>query len=194
MTSGLARFLSLILVLVVTGPARADDLARLTDDARKTADSLLQLIRGELVRSFEGSGPLRAIITCKYSVPELTSNVSRTTGWKVSRVALKPRNPALGSADVWEQRALLNFEQAQARGDREPLEMSEIVSEPAGRFYRYARALTLLPLCMNCHGPSEQMSDAVKAQLNLEYPNDRAFGYKQGQVRGAVSIKRLLAP
>lgn len=170
----------------------ADDVARLTDESRKTADSLLQMIRAELTKAIESSGPLRAIIVCKYSVPELTSNVSRTSGWKVSRVSLRPRNPALGTADAWEQRALLNFEQAAARADKDLLETAEVVSEPTGRYFRYARALTLTPLCMTCHGPTESMTDAVKAQLAVEYPNDRAIGYKVGQVRGAVTIKRAL--
>jgi len=172
--------------------AQGDDSSRLAEEGRKMADSLLQMIRGELVKAVESSGPLRAIVVCKYSVPEITSNVSRTSGWKVSRVALRPRNPALGAADAWEQRAILGFEQAVARGEKDPLETAEIVNEPAGRFFRYARALTLNPLCMICHGPTENMTDAVKAQLAVEYPNDRATGYRLGQVRGAVTIKRPL--
>lgn len=172
--------------------AHAEDVAKLTDEGRRTADSLVQMIRGELLKAIETSGPLRAIVVCKYSVPEITSNVSRTSGWKVSRVALRPRNPALGTADAWEQRAILGFEQAAARGDKEPLETSEIVTEPTGRYFRYARALTLGPLCMTCHGPADHLTEAVKAQLAVEYPNDRATGYKPGQVRGAVTIKRPL--
>lgn len=173
--------------------ARADDAARYADESRKAADVLLQTIRAELLKAIETSGPLRAMVVCKYSVPEITSNVSRTTGWKVSRVALKPRNPALASADAWEQRALLSFEQRAARGDKpESLEVSEIVSEPTGRYFRYMRALTVAPLCLNCHGPTDSVSEATRAQLSAEYPKDVATGYTLGQVRGAVTIKRLL--
>ncbi len=172
--------------------AQRDDVTRLTEEGRKTADSLVQMIRSELVKAIDTSGPLRAIVVCKYSVPEITSNISRTSGWKVSRVALRPRNPALGAADAWEQRAILGFEQAVARGEKEPFEAAEVVTEPAGKFFRYARALTLAPLCMTCHGPTENITEAVKAQLAAEYPNDRATGYKPGQVRGAVTIKRPL--
>lgn len=181
-----------LLAAGVSAACAGDDLAKLNEEGRRTADSLVQMIRGELVKAIESSGPLRAIVVCKYSVPEITSNISRTSGWKVSRVALRPRNPALGTADAWEQRAIMGFEQAAARGDKEPFETSEIVAEPTGRYYRYARALTLGPLCMTCHGPADHLTDAVKAQLAVEYPNDRATGYKPGQVRGAVTIKRPL--
>lgn len=181
------------LLALVLNPAlgRSDDVPKLTAEARETADALLGMIRGELVRAMETSGPLRGIITCKYSVPEITSNLSRQKGWKVSRVSLRPRNPALGEADAWEQRLLMNFEQRQARGEpASALEHAEIVSEPTGPTFRYIRALTLQPLCMTCHG--DNLTEAVKAQLNVEYPADRAVGYKLGQVRGAITIKRLL--
>jgi hypothetical protein len=160
--------LSFISLMASTAGAQSDESTRLTEEGRKMADSLAQMIRSELVKAIESSGPLRAIVVCKYSVPEITSNISRTSGWKVSRVALRPRNPALGAADAWEQRAILGFEQAVARGEKEPLETAEIVNEPAGRFFRYARALTLNPLCMTCHGPTENLTEAVKAQLAVE--------------------------
>ncbi len=190
------RFSTLAFLLglaIATTPAQArtEDVAKLTAEAREAADSLLGMIRGELVRAMETSGPLRGIIACKYSVPEITSNLSRQKGWRISRVSLKPRNPALGEPDAWEQRALLNFEQRQARGDpASSLEFSEIVSEPAGPSFRFIRALTLQPLCMSCHG--DNLTEAVKAQLDVEYPSDRAVGYKPGQVRGAITIKRPL--
>lgn len=173
----------------------ADDIAEYAEESRKAADQLVQTIRAELLRAMESSGPLRAMIVCKYSVPEITSNMSRSTGWKVTRVALKPRNPALASADAWEQRGLLSFEQRAARGDKpEALEQAEIVSEPGGRYFRYMRALTVVPLCLNCHGPTDAVSDATRMQLAAEYPKDVATGYKLGQVRGAVTIKRPLPP
>jgi hypothetical protein len=45
---------------------------------------------------------------------------------------------------------------------------------------------------VNCHGPDETLSDAVKARLDSEYPHDRATGHKLGDVRGAVTVKRRL--
>ena len=59
---------------------------------------LVAQIRGELTKELEFSGPLRGVIVCKYTVPEISSAMSRKTGWRVTRVALRPRNPALGSA------------------------------------------------------------------------------------------------
>jgi len=45
---------------------------------------------------------------------------------------------------------------------------------------------------MACHGSASEISDKVKARLDAEYPHDPATGYRVGQIRGAVSIKRPL--
>lgn len=163
----------------------------LLDESRAVANQLVGQIRGELVRELERTGPVRAITVCKYSVPEITSNLSRQTGMRVTRVSLRPRNRGLGEADTWEQRVLLDFENRVAKGEKaEMLEYHEVVDEPAGRVFRYMKALPVSQPCLLCHGPSSQHSEGVKALLATEYPHDKATEYGLGQVRGAVSIKK----
>lgn len=163
----------------------------LLDESRAVANQLMGQIRGELTRELERTGPVRAVTVCKYSVPEITSNISRQTGMRVTRVSLRPRNRALGEPDIWEQRVLLDFENRVAKGEKaEALEYHEIVDEPAGRVFRYMKALPTSQPCLLCHGPSSQHSEGVKALLATEYPHDKATEYSVGQVRGAVSIKK----
>lgn len=171
----------------------AGDAKRLAEESRKVALELVSQVRGELTKELEFSGPLRAVIVCKYTVPEISSTLSRRTGWRITRVSLKPRNPALGAPDAWEQRVLLDFDKRAERGEKpEALEFSEVVAEPGGRYFRYMKALPLGPLCVACHGPSDKLSDSVKALLAAEYPHDRAVGFTAGQIRGAVTVKRPL--
>jgi hypothetical protein len=47
-------------------------------------------------------------------------------------------------------------------------------------------------LCVNCHGAPDALAPEVKAQLAKDYPFDQATGYREGQVRGAISLKRPL--
>lgn len=182
--------------VVAAWPAMAQegaDAKRLAEDSRKVANDLVAQVRGELQKELEFSGPLRAVIVCKYTVPEISSNLSRRTGWRVSRVSLKPRNPALGAPDAWEQRVLLDFDKRAERGEKpETLEHGEIVTEPSGRFYRYMKALPFGPLCVSCHGPHDKMTDSVRSMIAAEYPHDRATGFAPGQIRGAVTVKRPL--
>lgn len=183
-----------VLLLLTAGvpAAQAQNGAKgFLDESRAVANQLVGQIRGELTRELERTGPVRAITVCKYSVPEITSNLSRQTGMRVTRVSLRPRNRALGEADVWEQRVLLDFENRVAKGEKaEALEYHEVVDEPAGRVFRYMKALPTSQPCLVCHGPASQHSEGVKALLATEYPHDKATEYSLGQVRGAVSIKK----
>jgi len=170
-----------------------EDFKNMTEDARKVANQLLAQIRGELLKEMEHGGPLRSVIVCKYSVPEITSGLSRKSGMRVSRVTLKARNPSLGWPDPWEQKVLTEFDRRAAKGEKaDNLEFSEVVSEPQGKFLRYMKAIPVVPMCLTCHGPAESLTDAIKAQIASEYPFDKATGYSAGQVGGGVTVKRPL--
>jgi len=180
-------------LLLATQAAFADDDEgrAFVEESRRVATQIVTQVRGELSKELERTGPIRAIVVCKYSVPEITSSISRQSGLRVTRVALRPRNRALGEADTWEQKVLLDFEKRVAKGEKaEALEFSEMVQEPAGKAFRYMKALPMTQPCMVCHGPVSQLSEAVRAQLATEYPNDRAVEYQVGQVRGGVSVKK----
>lgn len=189
----MSRRLALLGLLAACAPAIAQDTRALTDESRKLAEQLVQQVRGELLKSMQASGPLRSIIVCKYTVPEISSALSRKSGASVSRVALNARNPLLGGPDAWERKVLAEFDARVQNGEKaEGLERAEIVAEGTQRYFRYMRALPMAQVCLACHGPADQIAPAVKAQLVAEYPHDKAVGYRLGQVRGAVTVKRPL--
>lgn len=161
------------------------------EEARKASTELVTSVRGELLKAIEASGPLRAIVVCKYTVPEIASAVSRKYGARVTRVSLTPRNPSLGWGDAWEQKVLLGFDERVAKGEKaDGMEHHEVVQEPAGKFMRYMRVLPMQPACLHCHGPADQISESIRSQLGHDYPFDRAIGVALGKVRGAVTYKK----
>lgn len=189
------RWVAIGLVFVATAVVAGEDeaLRNFTEEGRKLSTSLLVQLRGELVREMERTGPIRAIVVCKYSVPEVTSAISRQSGMRVTRVALRPRNRALGEPDSWEQKVLLDFEKRLAKGERaDTMEFSEMVQEPLGKAMRYMKAIPMGQPCMACHGPVSQLSEGVRAQLAAEYPGDKAVEYRVGQIRGGVSVKKSI--
>ena len=144
-------------------------------------------------KELEATGPMRTVMVCKYTAPEVAFALSRLNGMRVARVSLKPRNPALGYPDAWEQTVLLDFDQRAARGEKaDGIEHAAIVNEPTGRYLRYMKAIPTAKICIACHGPVEQISEPVKAQIAHDYPHDRAVGFREGSIRGAVSIKKPL--
>jgi len=191
MTRRIIRALALLLLSPLA--ASAQDADALLAASRETAGQLIQQLGAQLRAELAKGGPEGAVAVCKNIAPELAGRLSRETGWRVSRVSLKTRNPLLGSPDAWEQRGLEEFNRRVAAGEKaETREVSEVVEEPAGRYYRYMKALPVQPLCLTCHGTAETIPPDVQQRLRVEYPNDRATGYRAGQVRGAVTVKRPL--
>ncbi|MEJ5210927.1 MAG: DUF3365 domain-containing protein [Burkholderiales bacterium] len=188
------RTLPLLIAAAFAAPALAqDDTARYVEESRKATQSLVQKLGGELKKELTAGGPENAIKVCKSVAPAIATELSTQHGWQVRRVSLKTRNPMIGTPDAWEQKVLADFDKRAAAGEKpDTLEYSEIVSEPAGRYFRYMKALPVQPLCLNCHGTPETVSEGTRARLAAEYPHDRATGYREGQIRGAVTIKRPL--
>jgi len=56
--------------------------------------------------------------------------------------------------------------------------------------FRYAKALPTQPLCVQCLGSVDKLSEPVWAKLQALYPADRATGYQPGQIRGALFPKK----
>jgi hypothetical protein len=54
------------------------------------------------------------------------------------------------------------------------------------------KPLVTIPLCVNCHGPDENIPSEVKAILKEKYPGDKAIGFLTGDIRGAISVKIIL--
>jgi hypothetical protein len=46
--------------------------------------------------------------------------------------------------------------------------------------------------CLNCHGSRTDIMPDVKNLIAQNYPGDKAIGYKMGDLRGAVSIKKVI--
>ena len=172
-------------------PLMAMAQERSLEESRTVAMALMQQLGAALKKEMAAGGPDAVIKVCTQIAPELATKFSLENGWRVTRVSLKPRNPLLGTPDVWEQQALKDFDTRAAVGDAaDKLEYSEVVTEPEGRYFRYVKALPVQPLCLACHGGVDQISESIKTTLKKHYPHDRAVGYLPGQIRGAISIKR----
>lgn len=184
--------LSLMLALNVN-PATADDLAKFQDNSRKEVKELMVQLGGKVQSEMMAGGPVATINVCKIIAPAITSDISRKTGQRVTRVSLKVRNPLLGSPDAWEQNVLMNFEKRLAEKESPAnMEFAEVVTEPQGKYLRYMKAIPTQEVCLKCHGAPDAIAPPVKELLNAEYPHDKATGYTLGQIRGAVSIKKPL--
>ncbi|HOY69796.1 MAG TPA: DUF3365 domain-containing protein [Methylotenera sp.] len=168
------------------------DTTAYLQDSQATAKQFVEQLGGTLKKQIETGGVPSAIPVCKEIAPALAKQYS-TESKLVKRVSNKARNVKLGTPDAWEQDALTKLTaQIAANPAGQSFEVSEVVRENDGQYFRYAKAIRAQPMCLQCHGQAQDIKPEIKQALDEHYPNDVATGYKAGDLRGAVSIKHKI--
>lgn len=172
------------------------DVEQLQAEARALTEEFQTQLKAELLGAIQGEGgsPAKAIGVCQDEAPEIAKRVSEQ-GWTVARTAPRVRNPD-NAPNEWQQRGLAHFGEAIAQAGDNPtiaeLEWHEVQQGPEGARFVYMRAIPMGGLCLACHGPVEQIDEAVLEQLATHYPKDEATGFEVGELRGAFVVTRKL--
>jgi hypothetical protein len=171
--------------------AKPVDLEGLAEAARQTVQLFKDRLKGQLSAAIKSDGAANAISLCQTIAPDLSTELTDSSGFEVLRTSLKLRNPE-NAPGAWELEVLKSFQERAAAGtDPDKLESyGEVVTPEGDRLFRYMRGIPTAELCLNCHG-SEIRPD-VKAELVRYYPDDKATGYKLGELRGAFSLVKLI--
>ncbi|QQZ27622.1 DUF3365 domain-containing protein [Thiothrix subterranea] len=168
--------------------APAVDKAALVESAKGAVQALGGTLKGELEAAMKAGGPVEAMGICHTKAPEIAKAVSAEKGMEVSRVSLKNRNPVMGQANEWQTAVLNDFEAKKAAGaDPATIAYAEVVNNE----FRFMKAIPTAAVCLKCHGT--ELSPAVTAKLTELYPQDKATGYKEGDLRGAFVVVKNLA-
>jgi hypothetical protein len=175
-----------VISLACAAAAAMTDEDRALQKGRSAAYELSETVRGKLVDSMKSSGPEGAMKVCAYQARALADEASVRQGVKVRRTTLRLRNPK-NAPDAWE-RALLERLQGESRTGRMPDEVFEAAEVDGKRVYRYAKPLAIGSSCLPCHGSPSEIPGEVLEVLKDRYPDDRATGYGQGDLRGIVSV------
>ncbi len=158
--------------------------------ARQVAGELTDKMRSLLLTELEKGGHEGAVRVCSEVAQNIAQEFNRETGHSARRVSLGYRN-AKDIPDAYESRMLKKFDR-QNREKKLAAEYYEVVRERGRDYLRYLKPIIAGKMCLNCHGQPDQISSQVMAVLKERYPNDRATGYQEGDLRGAVSVKIAL--
>jgi hypothetical protein len=169
-----------------TAAATPEDPARAAAEGRasEVADRLAKAVMGELTKALQAGPPESAVHVCGEAAQRVTAEVAAAEGIALRRTALRLRNPT-NAPDAFERAAL----EAWAAPGATPAAQAEVVEAGGGgRALRYLRPIVLQPMCVTCHGAPEEVPAAVRAALAERYPEDRATGFRPGDLRGALSV------
>lgn len=159
------------------------DLA--SERASTAAGQLFQRLSGELSTAMAGGGPAAAILVCKERAPQIAEEIESNTGIDIERTALRVRNAA-NAPDEWETETMQAFV-ARRLGGEQWLGMTAVRIE--GEQLRWMRPIPLGPMCAACHGEDTQIAQDTRRALLEIYPDDKAVGFRVGELRGAFTAR-----
>jgi hypothetical protein len=138
--------------------------------------SLQDALLRELMHGLEQGGPESAVQSCHIDVVGAIRRVERRPGIAAGRTADRLRNPA-NAPTAWAAPLV------RANAGRPAREVEGFVADLGGAV-GVLRPIVEQPMCGSCHGPADKIAPAVAAALKHRYPNDRAVGFLNGEIRG----------
>jgi uncharacterized membrane protein YedE/YeeE len=165
-------------------PTPAEQAAVL-EGSRALADALMVELKSALGQAIGEQGVAGAVGVCRERAPAIAARLSRESGAEVSRKAMRNRHPDAVpdavTAAVWPE-----FEQQPFAAPGRPRERLVAYEAADGRRLRYLRAIPTAAMCLGCHGSA--IDPAVQAAIDRHYPEDRATGFVEGELRGVFSV------
>jgi len=104
--------------------------------------------------------------------------LARENNVRIRHAAIKNRNPEHAATD--EERRLHSLFEAGSTVDGI---WDEVEIEGKG-YGRYVRPIFVEPACLACHGER----DSRPGFIQKKYPEDRAYGFKAGDLRGIIEV------
>jgi len=161
------------------------ELNQVIKTGQKSSQMLIKTLGKKLKSKMKEGSVLKALQFCADEAYNITEKVNQKlpVGVRVKRVSRKQRSPA--NAPLADEIAVLNsFEALQEANIIFP---KELVQKVDSKTYKYYKPLTMKKLCLNCHGDVSKDIEYKRA-LAQRYPLDKAMGYKEGDLRGAVVV------
>ena len=146
-----------------------------------TGTALLQPFKAEMKQALQAGlaqGPVEAIDVCRVRAPDIAAALSRE-GVRVGRSSHRLRNPNNVAPD-WADEILRQY--LADESTRGP-----VAVRLADARIGHAEPIVVQPLCLVCHGEvlAPDLADAIASA----YPEDRATGFKEGDLRGIFWVE-----
>jgi len=163
-----------------------------TAGMRTIAMGFMKDLKGVLINQIQTNGVLQAVSVCSDTAQVLTNNFGLQKGVYIKRVSFKNRNEN-NFPDDFEKKVLNKFELLHLNKElNSDTEHAEVVQEGEFKYLRYLKPILVQAECLNCHGGETDIIPEAKQLIAQKYSDDKAVGYKIGDLRGAVSLKKVI--
>jgi hypothetical protein len=144
--------------------------------AEAVFNDLQKALLSRLSTELKAGGPGRALSTCHSEAARIADRVVVQSGIRVGRTSQRLRNRANVPPD-WARPLVAATTSSRAS------EAHAMVVDLGDRV-GVLRPIGTVAMCTNCHGPNDELPKDVRAQLERLYADDRATGFRVGDLRG----------
>jgi cytochrome c553 len=136
-----------------------------------------------LMGTIQNKGTLAALEFCNEKAIHLTDSMATKYNASIKRVSDKPRNPE-NAANQREIEIIEMYKKAL----NDSLDINPI-TETKNEQNQFYYPIITNGMCLQCHGkPEEQIKPEILNTLSELYPQDKATGYTENEIRGIWSI------
>lgn len=156
----------------------SEDLS-IEDRGLKYALGTKAVLGKNLMGTIQKKGTDEALAFCNVKAYPLTDSMAVVYNSQIKRVTDQPRNPS-NQANSSELEFIKTFKN-QVADKKAITPLSETVNGKAHVYY----PIVTNTMCLQCHGqPNKDIQPSTLSKIKLLYPNDKAVGYTENQVRG----------
>ena len=165
---------------------------------KKSAGTVMPALMKKVQEKMKEEGPEATVVFCNENVAglgktmreKLQASFQESDGvqsFRFGRTSLKLRNP--GNAPTDEQKKVLEKWEA---GEKNGEVASPVVYGKGDMVYGMMPIRIVSPACLKCHGTEETRDAGASRAIQERYPEDRAVGYRENDLRGAFWIEAKL--
>lgn len=177
----------MILLTLLSGSAYANKNSEISTVGKAAASLLESTLKGKMKKELVKNDKIHMVSFCATQSIEITKGVNNLLppGVTVSRTSLKPRSK-LNIPTKLEMKQLNYFQNLFEKQNHLKNKYKLVNNKDS---YSYFKPVMINKMCLNCHGKKESLNPDVLKKLEELYPNNKAYGYKNGDFRGLIHVK-----
>ena len=154
--------------------------------ARQTIKKLVKNFQTNFKQAIKTEGPAGAVNFCSSKADEITASVNKKlkNGVSIKRITLNPRNEK-NLAQNEEAKILSSLKTLKENGVVLPKLLVQKIDK---KHTKVIKPIMIKPKCLICHGEKDKLNPKAYETIKAKYPNDKATGYKLGELRGAFVV------
>ena len=148
-------------------------------DFKNIAEETKKNLVTNLTQKISEKGAENALEFCNVNAIPLTKQLEDQHNVTIKRVSDKNRNPDNAANET--ERKYIDF-------FKEQLVLKQKLEAKFDNGVFYA-PITTNSMCLQCHGSEKDIKPETLAKIKSLYPNDKAIGYQENEMRGLMVIK-----